>query len=282
MIRGSLKRLLAQAKAVIATVAVQDALELHGDPNVSFVDVRETVERERTGTIPGAVHAPRGFLEFMADPEGPMHDEAIAAGKRLLLFCASGGRSALAAKTLLDMGFTEVASIAGGLDAWRAAGGAVEPLSDSGLKIAVRKAKPADAGAIAALIASAYAPHPGPFGDAPAGRDGAAARIRDHAVWVAQGRGELVGALVLHPQADHMSILELAVLPEAQGQGIGKLLLEFAEQETRRAGLEELRFLTKRVNRRALAFLGTRAWIAQENENPGDIVLELRKQLPPV
>ena len=69
-----------------------------------FVDVRETAEREKTGTVKGAVHAPRAFLEFMADPASERHIPELSSGKRLVLFCASGGRSALAAKTLKDMG----------------------------------------------------------------------------------------------------------------------------------------------------------------------------------
>jgi rhodanese-related sulfurtransferase len=125
MITHGFKKMLAEANAVIETLPVQDALELVDDRNVVFVDVRETVERERTGTIPGAVHATRGFLEFIADPEGPMHDEAFSSGKRLVLFCASGGRAALATKTLMDMGFKDVAHIAGGFAAWQEAGGPV-------------------------------------------------------------------------------------------------------------------------------------------------------------
>ncbi len=125
MITHGFKKMLAEANAVIETLPVQDALELVDDRNVVFVDVRETVERERTGTIPGAVHATRGFLEFIADPEGPMHDEAFSSGKRLVLFCASGGRAALATKTLMDMGFKDVTHISGGFAAWQEAGGPV-------------------------------------------------------------------------------------------------------------------------------------------------------------
>ena len=126
MITHGFKKFLAEANAVIETVSAQEALELVNDPNTVFVDVRETAEREGMGSIPGAVHAPRGFLEFIADPEGPLHNDVFVSGKRLLLFCASGGRSALAAKTLKDMGLTSVAHIAGGFPAWRDAGGPTE------------------------------------------------------------------------------------------------------------------------------------------------------------
>lgn len=119
------KQMLAEANARIDTIAVHDAVTLLDDPGVVFVDVRETVERQQ-GTIPGSVHAPRAFLEFQADPQSDAHNPVFASGKRLLLFCRSGGRSALAARTLLDMGFDTVAHIAGGFSAWEAAGAPVE------------------------------------------------------------------------------------------------------------------------------------------------------------
>jgi len=131
MLTRGLKKLLAEANAVIDTVSVHDALEYSDDSNVLFVDVRETAERQESGIVPGAVHAPRGFLEFIVDPEGPMHNDAFSSGKRLVLFCGTGGRSTLAAKTLMDMGFDDVAHIAGGFAAWREAGGAIEPLAPS-------------------------------------------------------------------------------------------------------------------------------------------------------
>ncbi|MDH3378595.1 MAG: rhodanese-like domain-containing protein [Gammaproteobacteria bacterium] len=122
----NLKKLLAEANAVIDTVSVHDALTQVDDPRVLLVDVRETAERQNNGVIPGAVHVPRGFLEFIADPNGPMHNEAMVSGRKLLLFCATGGRSTLATKTLMDMGFVDVAHIAGGFSAWREAGGPIE------------------------------------------------------------------------------------------------------------------------------------------------------------
>ena len=120
------KEMLTAANAVIETVSVPDAKYLLEEDDVYFVDIRETVELEQTGTITGAIHAPRGFLEFIADPEGPMHLPEFSSGRRLILFCASGGRSTLAAKTLMDMGFTDVAHLAGGFAAWTAADGPIE------------------------------------------------------------------------------------------------------------------------------------------------------------
>ena len=126
MVTKGFKALIAEANAVIETIPVKDALALVGDPKLQFVDIRETVEVQNSGTIKGAVHAPRGFLEFIADPASPMHKPEFSSGKGLILFCASGGRSTLAARTLMDMGFTKVAHIAGGFAAWQAAGGATE------------------------------------------------------------------------------------------------------------------------------------------------------------
>ena len=118
------KQLIADASAATPTEDVEHALTLLGDPGVQFVDVREQMEFAG-GTIPGAVHAPRGFLEFIADPESPMHKPAISPDKHLVVFCAAGGRSALATKTLADMGYTNVSSLGGGLAAWKTAGGSV-------------------------------------------------------------------------------------------------------------------------------------------------------------
>ncbi len=91
-----------------------------------LVDVRDAPERSANGTIPGAVHASRGMLEFHADPSSPYHKPEFDPGKRVILHCASGGRSALAAQTLKSMGYTDVAHLDGGFKAWQAAGKPVE------------------------------------------------------------------------------------------------------------------------------------------------------------
>jgi rhodanese-related sulfurtransferase len=121
------KQLLAEANAVIETISVQDAMKLVSDPHVQFVDIREQPELANTGTIPGSVHAPRSLLEFVADPESPSHRKPLSSGKQLVLFCASGGRSTLAAKTLGEMGIDKVCHMAGGFTAWKAANGPVVP-----------------------------------------------------------------------------------------------------------------------------------------------------------
>ena len=123
MVTRGFKQMLAEANAVIETISVPDAQALVGNADVVFVDVRETVERQASGGIKGSVHVPRGFLEIIADPETPMHIDSLASGKRLVLYCGSGGRSALAAKTLMDMGLENVCHIAGGYGAWVEAGG---------------------------------------------------------------------------------------------------------------------------------------------------------------
>ncbi|MCH7692428.1 MAG: rhodanese-like domain-containing protein [Proteobacteria bacterium] len=123
MVTRGFKQMLAEANAMIETISVEDAQALVGNADVVFVDVRETVERQKSGGIKGSVHVPRGFLEIIADPETPMHNDSLASGKRLVLYCGSGGRSALAAKTLIDMGLEKVCHIAGGYGAWVEAGG---------------------------------------------------------------------------------------------------------------------------------------------------------------
>lgn len=115
------KKMLAQANAVIETVSVPDLPYLQDDPDVVILDVRDEVEREKDGAIPRSVHAPRGLLEFLADPESPIYNDAISTERRLVLYCGTGGRSALAAKTLVDMGYPDVLSLAGGYAAWSAA-----------------------------------------------------------------------------------------------------------------------------------------------------------------
>lgn len=118
--------LVAAARARITEVETHDAIALLGDPNVVIVDIRDPRERERTGFIPGSVHAPRGMVEFWVDPESPYFKPVFGqAGKRFVFHCASGWRSALTVATLQDMGF-EAAHLREGFTAWVAAGGPVE------------------------------------------------------------------------------------------------------------------------------------------------------------
>src|SRR4051794_25319910 len=122
----SAKEMVAEANAAVEVVPAQQAVAQANDPEVVLLDVRDAAEREKTGTARGAVHAPRAFLEFLADPASERHLPQLSPDKRLMLFCASGGRSALAAKTLKEMGFERVAHIPGGFPAWKEAGGPTE------------------------------------------------------------------------------------------------------------------------------------------------------------
>jgi rhodanese-related sulfurtransferase len=121
------KALLAEANALIKTYAVAEAIALHADTSKVFVDIRDPRELERDGVVPGALHATRGMLEFWVDPESPYYKPVFAQeDKEFVLFCGGGWRSALAAKTLQEMGMTNVAHIEGGFGAWKKEGGPVE------------------------------------------------------------------------------------------------------------------------------------------------------------
>ena len=121
MARKGVKELCEEAEREIETWSVE-----HGDDDVVFVDLRDVRELWREGAIPGAQHAPRGMLEFWVDPESPYAKEVFQAPKRFVFFCAAGLRSALATKTVQDMGLAPVCHIAGGFTAWKEAGGPVE------------------------------------------------------------------------------------------------------------------------------------------------------------
>ena len=125
-ITKGIKELCAEAEAGIETIAAAEAVKLHGEANVVFVDLRDIRELYREGAVPGAVHAPRGMLEFWVDPESPYHKAVFAEAKKFVFFCAGGMRSALATKAVQDMGLAPVAHIGGGFGAWKEAGGPVK------------------------------------------------------------------------------------------------------------------------------------------------------------
>ena len=120
------KTLLDEANAKIETLPVADAIALHGREDVVFVDLRDPRELEREGRLPGAVHCPRGMLEFWVDPESPYHKPVFAQDKTFVFFCAGGWRSALSAATAQDMGLKPVAHVQGGFTAWKKAGGPID------------------------------------------------------------------------------------------------------------------------------------------------------------
>ena len=127
MKQKSAKDLVAEASREVETLSGEDALKLLDRPDVVFVDVREGEELQKTGKLKGAVHVPRGFLEFQADPTSPTHQPELGGDKKLVLYCGSGNRSVLGAKTLKSMGIANVAHVAGGFPALQQAGGPTEP-----------------------------------------------------------------------------------------------------------------------------------------------------------
>ncbi|WP_210482674.1 rhodanese-like domain-containing protein [Microvirga antarctica] len=122
----NVKDMLGEANAVVTKLPPPDAVAKIRSGHVLVVDVRDPSEVQQTGKIKGAVNVSRGMLEFRADPESQYHNPAFQKDKTILLHCASGGRSALAAKTLQDMGYTAVFNI-GGFKDLADAGVEVEP-----------------------------------------------------------------------------------------------------------------------------------------------------------
>ena len=122
----SSKAMVEQAEREIETLAIEDAIKLHGRDDVVLVDIRDPRELQRDGKVPGAFHCTRGMLEFWIDPQSPYHKAKFAEDKKFVFFCAGGMRSALAAQTAHRMGLKPVAHVRGGFGAWKKAGGPVE------------------------------------------------------------------------------------------------------------------------------------------------------------
>jgi rhodanese-related sulfurtransferase len=120
----SLKNLLAEAAASVPKISPQDAAALIAGGDVLVVDVRDGTEVQSTGKVQGAKHVPRGMLEFRADPDSPYYDPEFNRDKTVLVYCASGGRSALAGKTLHDLGYKDVRNL-GSFKEWAESGGTV-------------------------------------------------------------------------------------------------------------------------------------------------------------
>ena len=127
-ITKSARALVDEAMAQVKTYSVEDVRARLGDANVQVIDIRD-VRELADGTVLGAYHAPRGMLEFWVDPASPYHKPMFAdEGKEFILFCGLGWRSALAAKTLQDMGMANVAHMDGGYTEWVKAGAPTETL----------------------------------------------------------------------------------------------------------------------------------------------------------
>ena len=125
-LKKSASEMVASARSKIEEIETRDLIAMLDDPNVVIVDIRDIRERQRTGFIPGSVHAPRGMIEFWVDPDSPYFKEVFGQeDKKYVFHCASGWRSALTVETLQDMGF-EAAHLKEGFSTWADHGGPVE------------------------------------------------------------------------------------------------------------------------------------------------------------
>ena len=124
--RKNINDLVAEAKARIEELSVEELQAEIAAGDVTVVDIRDVRERWERGAIPGAKSMPRGMLEFWFDPESAYYREGLDRSHRYVLHCAGGGRSALAADVLQDLGYSNVAHLTVGFNGWKAAGGAVE------------------------------------------------------------------------------------------------------------------------------------------------------------
>jgi rhodanese-related sulfurtransferase len=128
--KKSAEQLVAEANAEVECVSAADSIERAQREDVVVVDLRDIRERMREGFVPGSVHAPRGMLEFWVDPDSPYHRELFAQKKHFLFYCQSGWRSALAAKTVQDMGLSAVSHVDSGFRGWVDCGGPVLKTED--------------------------------------------------------------------------------------------------------------------------------------------------------
>lgn len=120
----SIMELVAEAKGVVPAITPQEAAQLQ-TKGALIVDVRDAPELQASGKVKGAVQVSRGMLEFKADPKSPYHDPVFDPNKTVILYCASGGRSALSGKALKEIGFKDVRNL-GAFKDWAESGGAVE------------------------------------------------------------------------------------------------------------------------------------------------------------
>ena len=124
----SVKQMMEAANAVVPRLTLSQAREIIAKGNTLVVDVRDAPEVEKSGKVAGAINISRGMLEFRADPDSPYYDKNFAKDKTIILYCASGGRSALAGKVLKNMGYGDVYNI-GAFKDWAEGGGTIEPAS---------------------------------------------------------------------------------------------------------------------------------------------------------
>ena len=114
--------MIASARLLIVSISVIEAAELQRLDAATLIDLRDVGELKDVGMVPNAFHAPRGMIEFWADPDSPYHKSIFHTDRKLILFCASGLRSALAVRTLQDMGMDNVLDMKGGVTEWKMQG----------------------------------------------------------------------------------------------------------------------------------------------------------------
>ena len=124
----SAKSLIAEANKSVETISIEEAKKIVSSEKHVLIDLRDIRELKREGKIPGAFSCPRGMLEFWIDPESPYHKNIFNQDKTYVFYCASAWRSALSAKTAMDMGLKPVTHIKGGFMAWKKADGDIEML----------------------------------------------------------------------------------------------------------------------------------------------------------
>ncbi len=122
MLKITHQDLIEAALQEVETLSIDEAVALLDAEDTVFVDIRDPRELEREGMIPGAIHAPRGMLEFWIDPTSPYYRDVFGSGKQFVFYCQSGWRSALATKAVQDMGLAPVAHIADGFRGWKDSG----------------------------------------------------------------------------------------------------------------------------------------------------------------
>ncbi|MFP6804622.1 MAG: rhodanese-like domain-containing protein [Pseudomonadales bacterium] len=122
------KMLIEEAEKNIDTMSVDEVAGLLHDETVTIVDIRDIRELQREGKLPGAIHAPRGMLEFWVDPDSPYHRKLFSEEKKFVFYCASAWRSALATQTVQQMGMNNVCHMSGGFTAWKEAEQPIEPV----------------------------------------------------------------------------------------------------------------------------------------------------------
>ncbi len=131
MTRRTVHDMVAEAKAAIEELTVDELATEMDAGDVTVVDIRDIRERIKTGAVPGAVSAPRGMLEFWFDPESPYYQDQYQFESRYVFYCASGWRSALAAKVVGELGYTNVAHLESGFTGWNESGRDIEDVAST-------------------------------------------------------------------------------------------------------------------------------------------------------